>query len=40
VDPNELLERSVRFCLRGFGMTEESIERHYQPERLALLLAA
>lgn len=32
-----LIEQSVWFSLRGMGVTEEAIRRHYRPENLAAL---
>ena len=37
-DRDLLLERTVRFCLRGLGMGESAIREHFHPEQLALLL--
>jgi AcrR family transcriptional regulator len=33
----ELAEQAVLFCLRGIGMTEKAIERHYKPRELRAL---
>ena len=37
-DDSKMLERSVRYCLRGIGMTPNAIKTHYHPEQLELLL--
>jgi AcrR family transcriptional regulator len=33
----KLVEHAVWFCLRGLGLSEKAIRRHYNPEALALL---
>lgn len=35
----KVLDRSVRFVLRGLGMTSEAMARHFNPEALELLLS-
>jgi AcrR family transcriptional regulator len=37
VSHEQLVEQAVRFCLRGMGLREESIQRLYNPEALGLL---
>jgi AcrR family transcriptional regulator len=32
-----LVEQAVRFALRGLGLSEEAVRRHYNPKALALL---
>jgi AcrR family transcriptional regulator len=39
-DPEWLLDQSVRFVLRGLGMTRKAIETHYNPAAFAMLAAA
>jgi AcrR family transcriptional regulator len=39
-DPEELLDRSVRFALRGLGLSKQAIAAHYHPEAFALLRGA
>ncbi len=34
----ELIERAVRFALRGLGLTPEAFERYYRPETFEFLL--
>jgi AcrR family transcriptional regulator len=34
---DEMLDRSVRFALRGLGLTRAAIEKYYQPAAFALL---
>lgn len=36
-DPERMLDLSVRFVLRGLGVSRAAIERHYQPQAFALL---
>jgi AcrR family transcriptional regulator len=36
-DPERLFDLSVRFALRGLGLSRAAIERHYQPAAFALL---
>ncbi len=38
VPREQLVEQVVWFCLRGMGMEEEAIQRHYNPKALALLV--
>lgn len=33
----KLVEEAVMFCLRGLGLKEQAIKRHYNPQALALL---
>ena len=35
---DELVEQAVWFSLRGMGLKEEAIRRHYNPKALTLLL--
>ncbi|MEM6731710.1 MAG: hypothetical protein AAF658_09145, partial [Myxococcota bacterium] len=35
-----LIEYSVRFVLRGMGLSSESLDRYYKPENFTFLLAA
>jgi AcrR family transcriptional regulator len=37
VSRQELIEQAVWFSLRGMGLTEEAIRRHYDPETLATI---
>lgn len=37
IEPEKVIEQAVWFSLRGMGMKEESIRRHYNPGALALL---
>lgn len=37
VDPEVLLDLSVRYALRGMGLNQAAIERDYRPEAFALL---
>ncbi|MCG3205789.1 MAG: Nucleoid occlusion factor SlmA [Elusimicrobia bacterium] len=37
MDREQLIEVLVRFGLRGLGLSEEAIQRHYNPKALALL---
>jgi len=39
-DPERLLELSVKFVLRGLGLTQKAIETYYQPAAFALLRRA
>ena len=39
VPRDQLLEHSVRFCLRGIGMRREAVEAHYRPAELNLFLS-
>lgn len=39
-DAEALLDRSVRFALRGLGLTRKAIATHYQPQAFALLRGA
>lgn len=39
-DPEWLLDQSVRFVLRGIGLTRESIAAHYNPQAFAMLMGA
>lgn len=39
-DPERLLELSVKFALRGLGLTGKAIATYYQPQAFALLRAA
>lgn len=39
-DVDQLLDRSVRFALRGLGLTRAAIAKYYQPQAFALLRAA
>lgn len=39
-DPERLLDLSMRFALRGIGLTRKAIETYYQPEAFALLRGA
>lgn len=36
-EPNELVAQAVRFSLRGLGLKESAITRHYNPKALAML---
>ena len=36
-DRRQLLDLSVRYALRGIGLTDAAIEKHYRPEEFALL---
>jgi AcrR family transcriptional regulator len=38
VDSEVLLEEAVRYALRGLGVREEAIGRHYNPKALSLLV--
>jgi hypothetical protein len=33
VSRTTLIEQAVRFALRGIGLKEEAIQRHYHPEQ-------
>lgn len=37
VPRQQLVEQAVWFCLRGMGLTEEAIRRHYNAETLVAL---
>jgi hypothetical protein len=37
VPRDRLVEHAVRFALRGIGLPDEAIRRHYDPKRLAPL---
>ena len=39
-DPERLLELSVKFVLRGLGLTQNAIATYYQPAAFALLRSA
>lgn len=39
-DPEWLFDQSVRFALRGLGMTPEAIATHYNPAAFAMLAAS
>src|SRR5439155_9994543 len=39
VPRDKLIEHAVWFALRGLGMKDESIRRHYNPKALTLLAA-
>jgi hypothetical protein len=37
VSEERMIEQIVWFCLRGIGLTDDAIRRHYNPKALALL---
>ena len=37
VDDGDVFDHSVRFCLRGMGLTAKAIARHYNPKAFALM---
>ena len=36
---DKLLDQAVRFCLRGMGMKDEAIKRHYNPSTLSIFVS-
>lgn len=38
VDEDALLEEAVRFVLRGLGLRQEAVDRHFNPKALSLLV--
>lgn len=39
-DPEDLLDRSMRFALRGLGLSKQAIAAYYHPQAFALLRSA